>query len=257
MNSQSWRRNYTSRYGYGGGFGGIGPSGPVPPMVRTLIVINVGVYLLQAFGLNEFLIEQFALFPALVSRLQIWRLFTYQFLHGGVWHVAINMFMLWMFGSELEQRWGQRFFLRYYFLCAVGGGLAFTIAMHTVGDPRTASVGASGAIYGILMAYGMWFPNRKVFIWFLFPISVRYLVVFLIAIEFLQSIESSGSGIAHAAHFGGMVIGYFYLRWWGASGLGLNALPSLRDIRRAYYRWRFRRLQKKRLGESGRGPTYH
>ncbi len=243
--------------GYGGGFGGLGPSGPVPPMVRALIVANVAIYLMQVAGGRAFLIEYFSLIPALVTNLQVWRLFTYQFLHGGVWHIAINMLMLWMFGSELEQRWGQSFFLKYYFVCAIGGGIAFTLAMHMMGDPWTISVGASGGIYGILMAYGMWFPTRQVYIWFLFPIPVRYLVIFLIALEFLQSIESSGSGIAHAAHFGGMVIGYFYLRWWGASGLGLSKLPGWRDVRRAYHRWRFRQLQKKRFQGGGGGPTYH
>jgi len=238
----------------------LGPSGPVPPAVKGLIIANVAVYLIQLFGGRGALIANFSLIPSLVVQGEIWRLFTYQFLHGGVWHIGMNMLMLWMFGCELEQRWGQRFFLKYYFLCAVGGGGAFTTAMYLAGQPNVASIGASAGIYGILMAYGMWFPNRKVFIWFLFPIAIRYLVVFLIALEFVQSIEASGGGIAHAAHFGGMVFGYLYLRWWGASGLGLRPLPGWHDIKRSYYRWRFRRLQKKRLGggpKDGGGVTYH
>lgn len=260
MSGSGWRGNFAPG-GSGRSFSfGLGPTGPVPPAVKGLIAVNVAVYLVQLFGGRGVLITHFSLIPSLVALGEIWRLFTYQFLHGGVWHIAINMLMLWMFGSELEQRWGQRFFLKYYFLCAVGGGAVFTVAMYLAGQPNVISVGASGGIYGILMAYGMWFPNRKVYIWLLFPVSVRYLVVFLIAVEFIQSIEASGGGIAHAAHFGGMAIGYAYLRWWGASGLGVRPLPSWRDLKRAYYRWRFRRLQKKKLGggpKGGGGVTYH
>ncbi len=254
MSATGWRRAGSAPGGRGFG---LGPAGPVPPMVKALIAVNFAVYVVQAFGGRFALISNFALIPALVARGEVWRLFTYQFLHGGVWHLAINMLMLWMFGSELEQRWGQRFFLKYYFLCAIGGGAVFTAAMYLFGDPTVISVGASGGIYGILMAYGMWFPNREVLIWLLFPVKVKYLVIFLIAIEFVQSIEASGGGIAHAAHFGGMAIGYAYLRWWGASGLGVPQLPTWSSLKRSYYKWKFRRLQKKRLGGGDNGITYH
>lgn len=243
----------------GGGFGGgsgrrvqvrIGPQGPVPPAVRGLIIANVAVYLAQvAFGRG--LIEAFALVPADVGNLEIWRLVTYQFLHGGVWHLALNMLMLWMFGSELEQRWGRRFFLRYYFLCGIGGGIIYALVRF---GSATATVGASGAIYGVLMAYGMWFPNRVVLLAFLFPVRVRHVIVFLIVAELLQAMESTGEGIAYAAHLGGIGFGYVYLRWWSKGGLGLGAVPGWSDIKRSYYRWRFRRLQKKRFGK---GPTLH
>jgi len=247
----------SSRYRFGPPQSGfrIGPGGYVPPAVRGLIIANVAVYLLQLVTPPFTIIETFGLIPAKVAQGEIWRLFTYQFLHGGVWHIAINMLMLWMFGSELEERWGQRFFLKYYFLCAVAGGAVYTLVRWGTWVP---SVGASGAIYGILMAYGMWFPNREVYIWFLLPIRVRYLVLFLIAFEFLQSLPQAGSGIAHAAHLGGMAFGYAYLRWWGASGLGLGRIPSWHELRRAYYRWRFRRLQKRRLGgDRPNQRTYH
>lgn len=231
----------------------IGPAGPLPPVVRGLIAANTAVYLLQLVGPDEFLIELFGLIPARVNRLELWRLFTYQFLHGGGWHLIINMLMLWMFGSELEQRWGPRYFLKYYFLCAVGGGI--TYALVRFGTPM-ASVGASGAIYGILMAYGLSFPNRVVLLGFLFPVRVRHVVFFLILVELVQAIEATGTGIAYTAHLGGMAFGYAYLRWWGGGGTGLGALPRWQDLRRAYYRWRFRRMQKRRLGGTG-GATYH
>ena len=243
------------RYRYGlSGPGGVhlGPAGPVPPVVKGLIIANIAVYVLQRLIGGNLLIDLFALYPSdLIKNFQIWRLFTYQFLHGGVLHLLINMLMLWMFGSELEQRWGRRFFIRYYFLCGVGGGLTYALVRF---DSSMATVGASGAIYGVLMAYGMWFPNRIVLLAFLFPVRVRHVIVFLIVAELLQAMESTGEGIAYAAHLGGMAFGYVYLRWWSKGGLGLGALPGWHDVKRAYDRWRFRRLQKKRFGN---GPTLH
>jgi rhomboid family protein len=223
----------------------IGPAGPVPPGVRSLIAINVAVYLVQVLTTPERMIGLFGLIPAKVARFEVWRLFTYQFLHGGAWHLALNMLMLWMFGSELEQRWGRRFFLRYYLLCAVGGGLTYAVVRWGTWMP---SVGASGAIYGVLMAYGLWFPNRIVLLAFLFPLRVRHVIVFLIFIELLQAIEATGAGIAYAAHLGGMAFGYAYLSWWTKGGVA----GGWRDVRRAYLRWKFRRLQRKRFGD---GPT--
>jgi membrane associated rhomboid family serine protease len=246
------------RYGLPGGSGvHLGPAGPVPPAVKALVIANIAVYVLQLLLRGDGpqgrdpLIELFALIPARLESLQIWRLFTYQFLHGGVLHLLINMLMLWMFGSELEQRWGRRFFLRYYFLCGIGGGIIYALVRF---GSATATVGASGAIYGVLMAYGMWFPNRVVLLAFLFPVRVRHVIVFLIVAELLQAMESTGEGIAYAAHLGGMGFGYVYLRWWSKGGLGLGAVPGWSDIKRSYYRWRFRRLQKKRFGK---GPTLH
>ncbi len=241
-------------HGAGPGFGGVrlGPPGPVPAAVKGLLVANVAIYVLQVLAGNN-LISAFALVPSLVAKLELWRLFSYQFLHGGVWHLAFNCLWLWMFGSELEERWGANFFLKYYFVCGIGGGLLFTLARWGTSIP---TIGASGAIFGVLMAYGMWFPNREVLLFFTFPVRVRHLVVFLIILQFIQTIEASGSGIAHAAHLGGMVIGYAYLRWWGVSGLGVSALPSVNDLRRRYLRWRLKRLQRRRFGGDG-GPTIH
>ncbi|RMF19860.1 MAG: rhomboid family intramembrane serine protease, partial [Deltaproteobacteria bacterium] len=190
----------------------LGPPGPVPPVVKGLIIANTAVYLLQILTPHYVLVAWFGLIPwRVIGGLELWRVFTYQFLHGGVWHLALNMLVLWMFGTELEQRWGQRFFLKYYMLCAVGGGLTYTLVRAGSSIP---SVGASGAIYGVLLAYGMWFPNRVVLLAFLFPIRVRHLIVFLIVLELLQAMESTGAGIAYAAHLGGMAVGYVYLRWW-------------------------------------------
>jgi membrane associated rhomboid family serine protease len=243
---------YGSRYRFTSPGGlSIGPSGPVPPAVRSLIAINVAVYVAQVLTGHEQLIGLFGLIPEKIAHFELWRLFTYQFLHGGAWHLALNMLMLWMFGSELEQRWGRRFFLRYYLLCAVGGGITYLLVRWGTWTP---SVGASGAIYGILMAYGLWFPNRIVLLAFLFPLRVRHVIVFLIFVELLQAIEATGTGIAYAAHLGGMAFGYVYLRWWTKGGLGLGTGPKWRDLRRSYRGWKLRRLQRKRFGD---GPTLH
>ncbi len=222
----------------------LGPPGPVPPGVMGLLAVSFAAYIAQRL-IGRGFTEAFALYPSeVLYELEVWRLATYLFLHGGVMHLALNCLLLWMFGCELEQRWGRRFFLKYYFVCGAGAGLFFTLVRATTMAP---TVGASGAIYGVLMAYGMWFPNREVLLFLTFPVRVRSLIVFLIALEFLQTLESSGDGIAHAAHLGGMAFGYLYLRWWGAGGLGLPSLGDWGDFRRRYHRWRFRRLQKRRL----------
>lgn len=239
-------------YGYGGPTGyrpnlRFGPPGAVPPVVARLIAVNVAVYLLQVVT-GSWLVGQFGLIPALVERGEIWRLFSYQFLHGGPLHLGLNMFALWMFGSELAPRWGASFFLRYYFVCAVGGGILFTLVRLGTWVP---SVGASGAIYGILMAYAMWFPNRQVYLYFILPIRVRYLMVFLIVLETAQAIQSTGTGIAHAAHLGGMGFGYAYLRWNGVDGFRPFPAGSIETWKRQFKRWRLKRQMRARGWNDG------
>ncbi len=249
------------RFGAGPPGGGItlGPPGPVPPTVKALIIANVAVFVVQELTSPAAFRGAFALIPTAVFRLQLWRLLSYQFLHGGVWHLGLNMLMLWMFGSELEQRWGQRFFLKYYLLCGVGGGLCYALVRFGSGIE---TVGASGSIFGLLMAYGLWFPNRVVLLGLIFPVRIRHVIVILVVIELLQTISANRAGIANAAHLGGMIFGYTYLRWWGSGGLGSGGLPFLRELRRRYYRWRLQRLRRRRWGDDGGGssddgPTYH
>lgn len=214
----------------------------MPDVVSRLITFNCAVFGLQLLS-GDWLPQEFGLKPALVQAGEVWRLFTYQFLHGSTFHLALNMFALWMFGSELAQRWGTSFFLRYYFLCAVGGGIFFTLARLGTWIP---SVGASGAIYGILMAYAMWFPNRQVYLYFVLPIRVRYLIIFLILLETTQAIQASGTGIAHAAHLGGMGFGYAYLRWKGVDGFRPFSWEGPRRWQKQYQRWRLRRQLRDR-----------
>ncbi|HIA86682.1 MAG TPA: rhomboid family intramembrane serine protease [Candidatus Marinimicrobia bacterium] len=157
--------------------------------------------------------ELFTIFGIVPSKtfgeLMLWQPFTYLFFHGGIWHVLINMFVLWMFGSELEKFWGKKEFLRFFFITGIGSGLITILFSLSSTNPV---VGASGAIYGVLLAYGLLFPNRLVYLYFLIPIKVKYLVILIGAIAFFSSLNPGNSNISHLTHLSGMVIGFIYLR---------------------------------------------
>jgi membrane associated rhomboid family serine protease len=193
---------YQARYATFGG-------GAVTPAVKFLLIANISVFVLQTF-LDYRVVYFFGLVPQFVWRdLYLWQIFTYQFLHGGLFHLLLNMLALWMFGCDLERRWGSSFFLKYYFVSAVGGGILNTVlAPHQL----VPSIGASAGVYGILMAYGLIYPNQIIYFYFLFPIKMKYFVWIIGAIALYSSIASGQSGIAHIAHLGGMLFGYFYLR---------------------------------------------
>ncbi len=222
----------------------IGPR--LPRMVRYLVIVNAAVYfwnlLVGIAGAND-LIQIFGLTPALViGRLYLWQPFTYLFLHGDFLHILFNMFALWMFGSELERHWGGRFFLKYYFVTGVGAGL-FSVAA----DPGAMipTIGASGAVYGILLAYGLLFPERYVFLYFLFPVKVKYFVAVLGVLAFVSALGAPGSTIAHIAHLGGMVVGFVYLKGWFSWG----------RIRQAWFRWRLQRMRARFKVHYGNRPA--
>ncbi len=184
--------------------------GGITPAVKILLIANVGIFIFQTF-LDYSFILIFGLVPQLVwKELYIWQLFTYQFLHGGLFHLLFNMLALWMFGCDLERRWGSRFFTKYYFVSAVGGGILNALLIPSQMVP---SIGASGGIYGILLAYGLTYPNRTVYFYFLFPIKMKHFVMIIGAISLYSSFTASQTGVAHLAHMGGMVFGYIYLRW--------------------------------------------
>ena len=186
-------------------FGG----GEVTPAVKLLLIVNTAVFFLQLF-LPDPLLLVFGLVPARVwDDFYLWQLFTYQFLHGGLLHLLFNMLALWMFGCDLERRWGSQFFLKYYFVCVIGGGVLNTVILPGQVAP---SIGASAGIYGILLAYGLIYPNQIVYFYFLFPIKMKHFVWIIGGIALYSSIASGQSGIAHLAHLGGMVFGYLYLR---------------------------------------------
>lgn len=185
------------------------------PAVKKLIYINAGVFIFQQIASSQ-VVLLFGLIPKLVlGELYVWQLFTYQFLHGGFSHILFNMFALWMFGCELERRWGSEFFMKYYFLCAIWAGISSVIF---TSSSTTPIIGASGAVYGILLAYGLYFPERKILIYFLFPVKMKHFLIFIGALEFFSAMSATNSGIAHLAHLGGMVFGFFYLKQSGRGG---------------------------------------
>ena len=228
-----------------------GPGG-MTPVVKFLLIVNVAVFVLQALlgSVADYrLTLYFGLVPALVlQEFYLWQLFTYQFLHGGLFHILFNMLAVWMFGCDLERRWGSDFFLRYYFISVIGGGILNTLFVPNQLGP---SIGASAGVYGILLAYGLIYPNRIIYFYFLFPIKMKHFVWIIGAIALYSSITAGQSGIAHLAHLGGMVFGYIYLR-------GFNPWDRVRDYfdRRRLNRLK-RRFQVYSGGKDDDKPTLH
>ncbi len=176
--------------------------------MKFLLIANTAVFILENFLSYRFLLL-FGLVPKLIwDDLYLWQLFTYQFLHGGLFHLLFNMLALWMFGCTLERRWGSEFFLKYYFVSAIGGGILNTLLMPGQVAP---SIGASGGIYGVLLAFGLIYPNQIIYL-IVFPMKMKHYVWIIGAISLYSSMSSGGSGIAHLAHLGGMLFGYLYLR---------------------------------------------
>ena len=146
--------------------------------IKILIWINVGLFLLKLISQSQIdLARIFGLSSNTVWPM-IWQPVTYMFIHGDFFHVLINMFVLWMFGSEMESIWGRKQFLRYYFITGIGSGLVWLL--FNLGQSYAVLIGASGAIYGILLAYGMMFPNRTVYLYFMIPIKVKWFVIFFL-----------------------------------------------------------------------------
>ncbi|MCX8051766.1 MAG: rhomboid family intramembrane serine protease [Chlorobi bacterium] len=197
----------------------------LPPTIKILIGINVAIALLDwlVFGiltwrgisLSQWLVQLFGLMPiGSAYFFPYWQLVTYQFLHGGFWHLFFNMFALWMFGAELDYLWGSRRFLTYYLLCGIGGGIVNLL----VSDAPT--IGASGAIMGVLVAYGMTFPDRPVMMFPLFiPIPAKIFVIIYAALDLVSGLSATDSGVAHFAHLGGAVAGYLLLRFGDRIGI--------------------------------------
>ena len=178
--------------------------------IKVLISVNFTVFTLQSISSSEIIFfSNFGLVPKLVwSQLKIWQPFTYMFFHGDIWHVLINMFVLWMFGSELERVWGKKNFLRFYFITGVGSGLATMLFGLQSTIPI---VGASGAIYGVLLAYGVMFPNRTVYLYGIIPIKSIWFVIGIGVVAFFSSFNNV-TNISHLTHLFGMIIGYLYLK---------------------------------------------
>ena len=222
---------------------GIGHSfgpGALTPAVKILIITNVVLFVLNLI-VGDAMTLRLGLSPqAVFEQFALWQPFTYMFLHstGGVGHVLINMLSLWMFGTELERTWGTRFFTKYYLITGMGAAAtSLVLSLFIDGIYYSLTVGASGAIYGLLLGYGMYFPNRPIYLYFIFPIPARIFVMIVGAIAFLSALGGPGGGVAHSAHLGGLVVGYLYLK-------GLRARP-LDELKYRYLRWKMGRARSR------------
>jgi membrane associated rhomboid family serine protease len=214
-----------------------GPGG-ITPAVKVLIITNVALFVLNMI-VGGVMTLRLGLSPqAVFEQFAVWQPLTYMFLHstGGVGHILFNMLSLWMIGTELERTWGTRFFAKYYFITGIGAAATtLLLSLFSSSIYYSVTVGASGAIYGLLLAYGMYFPHRMLIL-FIFPVPARIAVVILGAIAFVSSMGGSG-GVAHFAHLGGLVVGYLYLKM-------LRGKP-MDELKYRYLRWKMGRARSK------------
>ena len=216
--------------------------GPLTPAIKALIAANVAAFLLSSIA--PALTLRLGLRPAdVVGSLQLWQPVTYMFLHGGIFHILFNMLALWMFGVELERMWGSRFFTKFYFVSGVGAALTTLLLSFTplpFADQLyySLTIGASGAVYGVLLAYARYFPHRPIYLYFVFPIPAKYFVIIMGAISLLSSMNGPGGGVAHTTHLGGLIAAYLYLK----SGKGTNLMAELKY---RYLKWRINRMRRR------------
>src|SRR5947209_2613394 len=193
-NMRRYPSAYTSSFSFG--------PGPISTALKALIAANVVMFLATTFVRSIDLVAILGLVPERVIRtLWIWQPVTYMFLHGGILHILFNMLALWMFGTELERLWGTRYFLKFYFVTGIGAGV-LTILVSLLGFSFTnviylvPTIGASGAIYGLLLAYALYFPDRPIYMYFLFPVPAKIFVLIMGAIAFYASLAETG-GVAN------------------------------------------------------------
>lgn len=187
--------------------------GKLTPGVKWLLIANGAVFLVQHLFGNIFT-DWFGLNGTVVLKnFAIWQFVTYMFLHGGFFHIFFNMFVLWIFGCEVERYWGTRAFITYYFITGIGAGVIGFIAYFATNVPM---IGASGAIYGVILAFALMFPERVItlLLFFVLPISMKakYFAMMLAGISVFSSVFGATDGVAHFAHLGGMLVGYLYLK---------------------------------------------
>ena len=227
-------RSYVNRYI---------PSNRFPTGLKWLLVVNISLFLINYLFRGPVFLRPFRLVPAeAVGQYQIWQLVTYMFLNEGMLNTLWNMLALWMFGAELERLWGTTRFLRFYLLCGVLAGVTFLICAYLFHATGEAATGANGAIYGILMAYGLMFPDQTMLFGFLIPMKSKYFVMIIGAIVFLQSYMATiggQGGVAVVSSLGGLAAGYLLLR-------GRRLQSQVRQpILLGYKDWKLRRAKKK------------
>lgn len=235
----------------------------VKRIVIACLVIYFGQVVLGAVARS---LAPYVLYGALIPEFvvhygMVWQLVTYAFLHGGVWHVLLNMLMLWMFGAQLEQDWGPKKFLEFYLFCVIGAALT-TIAvayLHLPGlSPSTPTLGASGGIFGILIAFGVLFGEQEVFMFPLpFMMKAKYMVAIMIFLVILATFQPTQGGVANFAHLGGLLFGFLYVKFLPRRGLVYAASEKYFSLRNEYYRSKRRRAARKfevYMREHGENP---
>lgn len=205
----------------------------IPPVTRALLIANIAIFLLQQLA-DNFLVAHFALWPLDGSRLfdlgdgsvlrvafEPWQIVSYGFLHGGLAHIAFNMLALWMFGAPVEQALGSRRYVFFYFVCVIGAALAQLATIHYFKpDDFYPTLGASGGVFGIMLAYAMIYPTaRIVMLFFPVPIPAPIAVIGYMVVELVLGVTGTQEGVAHFAHLGGAAAGFVLLRWWRAQAL--------------------------------------
>lgn len=233
----------------------IGLGGPLTSMIKYLIIANVGIFILQVLVNRQTggsFDQLFALHPRFLHNLALWQIVSYMFLHGSLFHLFFNMLILWIFGNEVEATWGSKTFLKYYFICGIGAGLIHVLMDTLFFHSGASVVGASGAIYGVLLAFALIDPEREItfLLFFVLPVNIKakYLVMGLAGLALFGGILAEGS-VAHFAHLGGMLVGFLYLKIdWRASALAgwMRRQRASREVMREFKQ----RQQKMRLRES-------
>jgi membrane associated rhomboid family serine protease len=226
-------------YGYG-----------LPNGVKYLLISNVAVFALMVIAPRVIPYQTFGLIPYAVNQdFTVWQFFTYMFLHGGFGHIFWNMFGLWMFGTELEYNWGTRDFLKFYFACGIGGGILVWLTSFVGLSSATAvTVGASGAIFGLLVAYGLMWPDRMIYIFGILPMRALQFVIIYGAIQIFQGFTGTGGNVAVFAHIGGGLTGLVYLKW------GWRIQVYLEHFMRRLKRRNFKVVQGGKRREEDRRP---
>ena len=185
---------------------------PLPPITQALLLLNTGIFCLQFLIPGFWFDRLFALWPLGAGFLP-WQVLTYAFLHGGLQHLIFNMLGLWMFGADLERLWGGQRFLQFYIACVLTAAAAQLLV--SLGSPPYPTVGASGGLFGLLLAFGMLFPNRTIIPLFPpIPMKAKWFVAIYGGLELLLGVTGSNSGVAHFAHLGGMLGGFLMIRYW-------------------------------------------
>lgn len=226
--------------------------GSLPTAVRWLLIANTVMFVIFVIAARYDLATSFFRHLELIPREtvtgSVWQLVTYMFLHDptGFLHILFNMLALWMFGKDLEVMWGTERFLRYYFTCGIGAGLCAVIGGYLVGDSHSATIGASGAIFGLLLAFGMIFPDA-IIIMIIFPIKAKYFVMIAGGMAILGAFLMNG-GVSNSAHVGGLLVGYISLKTWMATqrtsrfATRAGLFDRLKDQYRA---WKLQRAKRK------------